>query len=170
MEPRPRQVERHDVVSDLFDLPVEAIVNPWNTNRVPRWLLRPGGVSGQLRRRAGTTVFRELARTGPLALGQAVVTEGGNLDQTIIHVAVIGPLQRARPETVETCMTSAVRCALDRGITSIATPLLGAGHGHLKPAGAHLALHRALDGFDTGGRHLAVYIADPTATTRATTS
>ena len=170
MDLSPHQVERHDVVGNVFDLPVEAIVNPWNTNRVPRWLLRSGGVSGQLRRRAGTAVFRELAGAGPLPLGQAVVTGGGNLEQTIIHVAVIGPLQRARTETVEACMASAVRCALDRGISSMATPLLGAGHGHLDSTSAHHALTRALDGIDTDGRHLTVFIADPAPMTWAPTS
>lgn len=41
------------VEGDLLLQPVEVIVNPWNTNRVPWWLLLPNGVSGAIKRRAG---------------------------------------------------------------------------------------------------------------------
>jgi len=46
---------------DLLDQPVDAIVNSWNRNIFPWWLLLPQGVSGALRRCAGIAPFRELA-------------------------------------------------------------------------------------------------------------
>lgn len=37
------------VAGDLLDQPVEVIVNAWNRNIIPWWLLRPHGVSGALK-------------------------------------------------------------------------------------------------------------------------
>src|SRR5258708_6276170 len=47
---------------DLLDQPVEAIVNAWNRNIIPWWLLLPQGVSGAIKRRGGIMPFREVAR------------------------------------------------------------------------------------------------------------
>jgi O-acetyl-ADP-ribose deacetylase (regulator of RNase III) len=38
---------------DLLDQDVEVIVNAWNRNIFPWWLLLPQGVSGAIKRRAG---------------------------------------------------------------------------------------------------------------------
>lgn len=38
---------------DLLDQPVEVIVNAWNRNIIPWWLLLPQGVSGAIKRRGG---------------------------------------------------------------------------------------------------------------------
>jgi O-acetyl-ADP-ribose deacetylase (regulator of RNase III) len=62
------------VEGDLLDQRVDAIVNAWNRNIIPWWLLLPQGVSGAIKRRAGYQPFRELARVGPMPLGSAVVT------------------------------------------------------------------------------------------------
>jgi O-acetyl-ADP-ribose deacetylase len=51
---------------DLLDQDVDAIVNPWNRNLFPWWLLLPQGVSGAIKRRAGLGPFRELRRYGLL--------------------------------------------------------------------------------------------------------
>lgn len=58
------------VVGDLLEQTgVEALVNPWNRNFVPRHLLLVGGVSGQLKKVTGPEPWRELARHGPLPVG-----------------------------------------------------------------------------------------------------
>jgi O-acetyl-ADP-ribose deacetylase (regulator of RNase III) len=54
---------------DLLDQPVDAIVNAWNRNILPWWLLLPQGVSGAIKRRAGVEPFREVALYGPMPLG-----------------------------------------------------------------------------------------------------
>jgi O-acetyl-ADP-ribose deacetylase (regulator of RNase III) len=46
------------VDGDLLDQRVDAIVNAWNRNIIPWWLLLPQGVSGAIKRRAGTAPFR----------------------------------------------------------------------------------------------------------------
>jgi O-acetyl-ADP-ribose deacetylase len=54
------------------------IVNAWNRNVIPGWLLRPQGVSGAIKRQAGYQPFREPARKGTIPLGGAGETSAGN--------------------------------------------------------------------------------------------
>ncbi|MEY3172458.1 MAG: O-acetyl-ADP-ribose deacetylase, partial [Planctomycetota bacterium] len=41
------------VDGDLLDQDVEVIVNAWNRNIIPWWLLIPQGVSGAIKKRGG---------------------------------------------------------------------------------------------------------------------
>ena len=54
------------VKGDLLDQDVEVIVNAWNRNIIPWWLLIPQGVSGAIKRRGGYRPFIEVARFGPI--------------------------------------------------------------------------------------------------------
>ena len=58
------------VHGDLLTQPVDVIVNAWNRNIIPWWLLLPQGVSGAIKRRAGVRPFIELGWR-PLPLGAA---------------------------------------------------------------------------------------------------
>ena len=49
------------VEGDLLLQSVDAIVNAWNRKVIPWWLLLPQGVSGAIKRRAGTAPFKEIA-------------------------------------------------------------------------------------------------------------
>lgn len=119
---------------DLLDQPVDVIVNPWNRNIIPWWLLIPQGVSGAIKRCGGTAPFRELARHGPMALGQAVHTGPGRLPFSgIIHVAGIDMLWRASETSIRESTLNACRCATEHGYASIAFPLIGAGSGGFSP-------------------------------------
>lgn len=121
------------VEGDLLDQDVEVIVNAWNRNFIPWWLLIPQGVSGAIKRRGGSEPFRELARHGLLELGEAVVTSAGRLPfKAIIHVAGIGLLWRSSQYSVRKSMVNAMKLADDRGFKSIAFPLIGAGTGGAK--------------------------------------
>lgn len=81
------------VEGDLLDQPVEAIVNAWNRNIIPWWLLIPQGVSGAIKRHGGFRPFIEVGRAGPMPLGSAVLTAAGRLRfKAIIHVAGINML------------------------------------------------------------------------------
>lgn len=118
------------VDGDLFDQPVEAIVNAWNRNIIPWWLLLPQGVSGAIKRRGGTAPFREVARHGSLPLGHAVATSAGMLPfKLIIHVAGINMLWRASERSIRDSTTHALRVAREHAIRSLAFPLIGAGSG-----------------------------------------
>ena len=122
------------VEGDLLDQPVDAIVNAWNRNLIPWWLLLPQGVSGAIKRRAGTTPFRELRRFGLIPLGAAVRTSAGRLPfKGIIHVAGINLLWRASERSIRDSVRNAVKVAQEHGHRSIAFPLIGAGSGGFDP-------------------------------------
>ena len=119
---------------DLLDQDVEVIVNAWNRNIIPWWLLLPQGVSGAIKRRAGYGPFRELARHGPIPLGGAVQTGAGRLPfRAIIHVAGISMFWRSSERAIRGCVRSALGIASEQGYRSIALPLIGAGTGGCSP-------------------------------------
>ena len=120
-----------DIVDgDLLDQDVEVIVNAWNRNIIPWWLLIPQGISGAIKRRGGYEPFRELARLGAIPLGAAVLTGAGKLPfKAIIHVAGINMLWRASERSIRDCVRNAITIAHETGFQSIAFPLIGAGSG-----------------------------------------
>ena len=120
------------VEGDLLTQPVDVIVNAWNRNIIPWWLLLPQGVSGAIKKRAGTEAFRELARHGPIPLGGAVLTSAGRLPfKGIIHVAGINMLWRASEASVRAGARNAASLCQKSGFASMAFPLIGAGTGGL---------------------------------------
>ena len=138
---------------DLLDQPVDAIVNAWNRNVIPWWVLIPQGVSGAIRRRAGTAPFRELARAGPIPLGHAVVTGAGQLPhRAIIHVAGISLLWVSSERAVRGSVVSAIAAARDYGFRSVAFPLIGAGTGGAKPDAVLAWMTEALQSVAFSGR------------------
>ena len=121
------------VEGDLLDQDVDVIVNAWNRNIIPWWLLLPQGVSGAIKRRAGKKPFREVARHGPIPLGKAVETGAGKLPfKSIIHVAGINMLWTSSEYSVRESVRSAIAIAKQHGYRSIALPLIGAGSGGAK--------------------------------------
>ena len=122
------------VEGNLVDQDVDVIVNAWNRNIFPWWLLLPQGVSGEIKRRGGTAPFRELRAAGVLALGDAVLTGPGTLPfRAIIHVAGIGLLWRASRRSVELSVRNAIAIATRQNFRTLAFPLIGAGTGGLPP-------------------------------------
>jgi O-acetyl-ADP-ribose deacetylase (regulator of RNase III) len=118
------------VHGDLLDQDVDVIVNAWNRNIIPWWLLLPQGVSGAIKRRGGTGPFKELRKHGVIPLGGAVLTSAGRLPfKGIIHVAGINMLWRASEWSIRQCVRNAMALAYDKGFRSIAFPLIGAGSG-----------------------------------------
>lgn len=127
-------VNVHVVQGDLLNQEVEVIVNAWNRNIIPWWLLLPQGVSGAIKRRAGHAPFRELAKAGPIPLGEAVFTSAGKLPyRGIIHVAGINMLWRASEFSIHKSVASAMRVAEEHDVKSIAFPILGSGTGGFSP-------------------------------------
>lgn len=125
------------VTGDLLDQAVDAIVNAWNRNVIPWWLLLPQGVSGAIKRRAGLAPFRELGRHGPIPLGGAVLTSAGKLPfRGIVHVAGINLLWRASERSIRASARNACAVAEAAGFRSLAFPLIGAGSGGFGEDGA----------------------------------
>ena len=138
------------VRGDLLDQDVDVIVNAWNRNVIPWWLLLPQGVSGAIKRRAGYAPFREVGRHGSMPLGSAVFTSAGRLPHRgIIHVAGINLLWRSSERAIRECAASAVRLAEEHGFSSIAFPLLGSGSGGFPPEKARAILVEELENLDS---------------------
>jgi O-acetyl-ADP-ribose deacetylase (regulator of RNase III) len=137
---RPKIVE-----GDLLDQRVEVIVNAWNRNIIPWWLLLPHGVSGAIRRRAGYKPFFELGRVGPILLGGAALTNAGRLNfRGIIHVAGINMLWRATNQSIRQSVISAMTIVNEKGFESVAFPVIGAGTGGLGEERALLLMQDAI--------------------------
>ncbi len=118
------------VEGDLLDQDVDVIVNAWNRNIIPWWLLLPQGVSGAIKRRGGISPFKELGKQGPIPLGGAVLTSAGRLPfKGIIHVAGINMLWRASKWSIRQSVRNAMALSYEIGFHSIAFPLIGAGSG-----------------------------------------
>ena len=121
----------NDVSGDLLDQDVDVIVNSWNRNIIPWWLLLPQGVSGAIKRKGGKKPVREFAKFGPIPLGQARITSAGELRyKGIIHVAGINMLWMATAYSISESVRSAVTLAEKHSFKSIAFPLIGSGSGN----------------------------------------
>lgn len=122
------------VEGDLLSQDVEVIVNAWNRNIIPWWLLLPQGVSGAIKRKAGYAPFFALGRMGPIPLGGAVETGAGRLPyRAIIHVAGISMWWVSSEKSIRGSVGSALELADRKGYRSIAFPLIGAGTGGYSP-------------------------------------
>ena len=118
------------VDGDLLDQDVDVIVNAWNRNIIPWWLLIPQGVSGAIKKRGGLEPFRELGRVGAMPLGHAIETSAGLLPfKAIIHVAGINLLWRSSEHSIRTSVRNAIEIVRNRKYKSLAMPLIGAGSG-----------------------------------------
>lgn len=118
------------VEGDLLQQDVDVIVNAWNRNIIPWWLLLPQGVSGAIKKKAGLKPFIEVARYGPIPLGGAVVTGAGRLPyKTIIHVAGINMLWMASEFSIRSSVRNAMKLVKENHWNSVAFPVIGAGTG-----------------------------------------
>ena len=111
------------VEGDITGLEVDAIVNPANSA-----LQLGAGVAGAIRARGGPSIQRECDAIGRCAVGDAVVTGGGNLKaRHVIHA--VGPL--GSDPDADRLLASACRAALSRaaekGLESIAIPAISTG-------------------------------------------
>ena len=115
------------VEGDLTEQPVDAIVNAANSD-----LLLGSGVAGAIARRGGPAIAAECAAHGPIAVGEAAITSGGDLPaRHVIHAASMALGGRSPPESVESAVRSALECAVAAGIRTVAIPAIGTGVGGL---------------------------------------
>ena len=134
---------------DLLEQDVDVIVNAWNRNIIPWWLLLPQGVSGAIKRRGGTAPFKELRKHGSIPLGGAVLTSAGRLPfKAIIHVAGINIFWRASETSIRKSIRNAMALASEKGFKSIAFPLIGAGSGGFNQDRAKAIMEDELEKID----------------------
>ena len=115
---------------DITDWEVDAIVNAANST-----LAMGAGVAGAIKRKGGVIIEEEALRQGPVEVGEAVLTTGGNLVAThVIHAAVMGPDLKTDGEKIAATTRAVLALAAKHRITSIALPALGTGVGRVPPA------------------------------------
>lgn len=86
------------------------IVNAWNRNITPWWLLLSQGVSGAIKKHGGTQPFKEVAKFGTIPLGETRLTTAGYLPfEAIIHVAGINMFWVATEKSVTNSVKNAMQ-------------------------------------------------------------
>jgi O-acetyl-ADP-ribose deacetylase (regulator of RNase III) len=111
------------IAGDLVEQEVDAIVNAANSD-----LLLGGGVAGAIRNRGGAAIQRECDALGPVNVGEAAITGGGDLRaRHVIHAASMQLGGRTTAESLRSSMDHAFRLAREHGVRTIAVPAVGTG-------------------------------------------
>ncbi len=136
---------------DISEWEVDAIVNAANAT-----LAMATGVASAIKRKGGLIIEEEAMRQGPVEVGDAVLTTGGNLAAThVIHAAAMGPDFKTDGDTIGRTTRAVLALADKYRITSIALPALGTGVGHVAPqASADTMLSEVVAHLKKGGSPL----------------
>jgi O-acetyl-ADP-ribose deacetylase (regulator of RNase III) len=132
---------------DITDAEVDAIVNAANAE-----LWMGTGVAGAIKRKGGVVIEEEALRQGPVEIGEAVLTVGGNLPAMhVIHAATMGKDLKTDPEKIAAATKSTLVLADKHRLVSIAFPALGSGVGGVAPEkSAQAILSTVLEHIKTG--------------------
>ncbi len=108
---------------DLTEAATDAIVNAANND-----LQLGGGVAGAIRRKGGPAIQEECDRIGPVPLGEAAITSGGNLRaRYVIHAASMRLGGRTTEENLRASTRNSLLRAKEKKLRSIAFPAVGTG-------------------------------------------
>jgi O-acetyl-ADP-ribose deacetylase (regulator of RNase III) len=111
------------VIGDLVEQNVDAIVNAANND-----LLLGGGVAGAIRRRGGPKIQEECDVHGPIRVGEAAITRGGELPaRFVIHAASMALGGRTTKGSLKSSMIDVLRLARENDVQTIAIPAVGTG-------------------------------------------
>jgi len=111
------------ISGDLVEQEVDAIVNAANNE-----LVLGGGVAGAIRMRGGPAIQRECDAHGPVNVGEAAITGGGDLPaHHVIHAASMGLGGITTSHALRSSMQQAFRLARENGVRTIAIPAVGTG-------------------------------------------
>ena len=104
------------VQDDITELATDAIVNAANAR-----LILGGGVAGAIRRKGGPEIQADCNKIGPISVGQAAITTGGNLKaKYVIHA--VGPRmgEGDEDEKLKNATLNSLRVADENNLESIA--------------------------------------------------
>jgi len=125
---------------DITDREVDAVVNPASS-----LLTMTTGVAAAIKRKGGVIIEEEATRQGPIEVGDAVLTPGGNLIAThVIHAVVMGADLKTDAAVVGKATRAVLAVADKHRLTSMALPALGTGVGHVAPSDAAEAMLEAV--------------------------
>ncbi|MBS7654560.1 MAG: macro domain-containing protein [Candidatus Bathyarchaeia archaeon] len=116
------------IKGDITDLDVDCIVNAANS-----MLKMGGGVAGAIRRKGGLKIQDEcddiISKRGPIPVGEAAITSGGNLKaKYVIHA--VGPIygEGNEKEKLKNATLNSLKLAERHNISSIAFPAISTGY------------------------------------------
>ena len=113
------------VLGDITLQEVDAIVNAANNH-----LWMGAGSAGAIVRAGGREIEDEAMSQGPIEIGEAIVTGGGDLPANhVIHAAAMGEDLMTSAEMIRAAMENALRRAEELNLQSVALPALGTGVG-----------------------------------------
>src|SRR5262245_39288348 len=108
---------------DITDADSDAVVNAANTQ-----LQLGAGVAGAIRRKGGPTVQQECDGLGPVSLGEAAITGGGQLKaRYVIHAASMHLGGLTSEESLRDATVNSLKRAVETHLTSVAFPAIGTG-------------------------------------------
>jgi O-acetyl-ADP-ribose deacetylase len=113
------------IIGDITEQNTDAIVNAANGE-----LVGGGGVDGAIRKKGGPRIDQECRLIGGCAVGDAVITSGGNLKaRHVIHT--VGPIWQNgdddEPELLASAYRRSLEVAVKRGLKSISFPAISTG-------------------------------------------
>jgi len=111
------------VEGNIVLLDVEVVVNAANSS-----LILGGGVAGAIRSYGGPSIQEECDRIGPIQVGEAALTNAGNLKaKYVIHAA--GPVsgEGEEDEKLRNATLNSLKIAEERKIKDIAFPAISTG-------------------------------------------
>lgn len=124
----------------FLEVEAEGFVRPIRSDLAP-----VSAVSRDLGTAAGEMVEEQLARSGSIPLGGAVMTPAGALPfDFLIHVVVMSEDEPQSSATVQRALRNGLRRATDWAMESLALPPLGIGVGTTEPEDAARALAEIL--------------------------
>ncbi len=130
------------VQGDIAEQETDAIVNAANNH-----LWMGAGVAGAIKRKGGIKIEEEAIALGPVEIGWAVITKGGNLKaKHVIHAAVMGQDLHTDANKISAATQNTLHLAESKQLSSISFPALGTGIGGFEiHFCAKLMLSQAID-------------------------
>lgn len=114
------------IEGNIVLLDVDAIVNAANKS-----LLLGGGVAGAIRNTGGSSIQEECNKIGPIDVGEAVITKGGNLKaKYVIHA--VGPVygEGDEDQKLARATLNSLKIANKKKLKNIAFPAISTGIFH----------------------------------------
>lgn len=111
------------IQGNITAMDVDAIVNAANND-----LQMGGGVAGAIHRAGGPVIQSECNKFGPIPVGEAAITTGGNLRaRYVIHAASMRLGGRTTRQSLADSTRNSLKRAMEKGLRTIAFPAVGTG-------------------------------------------